>query len=132
MGVSPRRLTGWEPATVTTFVYEGDRLVRAVTVPESEFSDEDLARLRGHLKDERAPRGSHGQPMLEATSRDADPSNPDQKIGYEVEVWTDFAAKALSDFTRAYKAKYGDDVNLDELKFLVKKVDLGLPTHAGS
>jgi hypothetical protein len=36
--VSHRRLSGWEPAEVTTFEYDGDRLVRTVTVREPEFT----------------------------------------------------------------------------------------------
>lgn len=68
--------------------------------------------------------GSHGQPMAEATSPLADPSNPQRQWGYEVVPWTDFAAKEVSRFKDAYKARYGDDVNMDELVFTVKKVEL--------
>jgi hypothetical protein len=44
--VSLRRLSGWEPAEVTTFEYDGDRLVRSVTVrgvPMSEATDPENA-----------------------------------------------------------------------------------------
>lgn len=68
--------------------------------------------------------GPHGQPMSEATSRDADPSNPNRTIGYDVEVWTDFAQKRLNDFKRAFKKQYGDDVDLDDYRFIVKRTDL--------
>lgn len=67
--------------------------------------------------------GPHGQPMSEATSPDANPQNPNRKWGYEVDVYTDFAAQKLARFKRDYKAQYGDDVNMDELRFIVRKVD---------
>jgi len=124
MGVSPRRLTGWEPATVTTFVYEGDRLVRAVTVPESEFSDEDLARLRGHLKDERAPRGRHGHLLSESTSVEADPSRADAKYRYVVGLPdADFAEQARQAAIAAYEKAY-PDADMKSLLWSVERVEL--------
>ncbi|MGC5019009.1 hypothetical protein [Micromonospora sp. DT47] len=43
LGISPRRLDGWEPAESTSYEYDGGRLVRSVTVRESEWSDADRA-----------------------------------------------------------------------------------------
>lgn len=64
--MSVRRLSGWEPAEVTTFEYDGDRLVRTVTVREPEFDDVERARLLGSRLHE-ASIGAHGIPMSEAT-----------------------------------------------------------------
>lgn len=68
--------------------------------------------------------GPHGQPMSEATSPLADPFNPDREWDYEVDVITDFAEARRSAFAKAYKSQYGDAVNMDELRFIVRKVDL--------
>lgn len=123
MGVSPRRLRGWEPATVTTFIYEGDRLVRAVTVAEPEFSDDDLALLRGHLVDERVPRGDHGFPLSEAMSPDADPSRLDGKYRFVAGLpSTDFAAQALAQAQDEYRKTY-PDADLSALRWGVKRVE---------
>lgn len=89
---------------------------------EPEFSRTDVEALIAYLEKYRV--GAHGQPMSEATSPLADPSNPDREWGYEAVVWTDFAARALSEKRRAYQDRYGDDINMDELIFTVKKVYL--------
>jgi hypothetical protein len=68
--VSLRRLSGWEPAEVTTFEYDGDRLVRSVTVREGEFDADEVAVLLASRRVEQ-DMGSHGVPMSEAT----DPEN---------------------------------------------------------
>lgn len=116
-------MSGWEPTEVTRYEYDDDgRVVASVTEREPEWCRADVEALIAFIEMGRV--GPHGQPMSEATSREADPSNPDRTIGYEVEVWTDFAAKTLSEYKARYKAQYGDDVNMDELKFIVKKVDL--------
>ncbi len=123
MGVSPRRLSGWEPAEVTRYEYDDEgRLSAAITEREPEWCRADVEALIAFVEMGRV--GPHGQPMSEATSRLADPSNPDAEWRYVVEVWTDFAAKAKSEFIRDYKSKYGDDANMDELGFIVKKVEL--------
>ena len=123
MGVSPRRLMGWEPATVTSHVYEGGRLVRSVTVSEPEFSADDLALLRGHLREDRIPRGKHGHPLSEAMSPDADPSRHDAKYRYEVSLpSTDFAQAALDAAVAAYEKSY-PDADLGALKWRVERVE---------
>lgn len=44
LGISPRRLDGWEPAETTTYDYDdAGRLVRSVTVREPEWSEQDRA-----------------------------------------------------------------------------------------
>jgi hypothetical protein len=66
LGVSVRRLSGWEPAEVTTFEYDGDLLVRSVTVREPEWASDDVALLLA-LRRLEADMGPHGVPMSEAT-----------------------------------------------------------------
>ena len=70
MGVSHRRLCGWEPAEVTLFEYDGDVLVRSVTVREAEFTDDEVSLLLASRR-VAASIGPHGVSMSEAT----DPSN---------------------------------------------------------
>lgn len=62
---------GWEPATVTFYEYDGDRLVSSVTVREAEWSPDDVALLIASRRDERVRRGPHGYTLEEAT----DPAN---------------------------------------------------------
>lgn len=64
--MSVRRLSGWEPAEVTSFEYDGDRLVRQVTVREPEWSPDEVALLIAGRRFE-AETGSHGVSMSEAT-----------------------------------------------------------------
>ena len=45
LGISPRRLDGWEPAETTVHEYDGGRLVRSVTSREPEWSEQDRAWL---------------------------------------------------------------------------------------
>lgn len=97
------------------------RVIASVVEKEPEWCRADVEALIAFAEMRRV--GPHGQPMSEATSPLADPSNPAREWGYEVEVWTDFAARAESQFRKAYRAQYGDDVNMDEVKFIVKKVE---------
>lgn len=122
MGVSPRRLMGWEPAEVTTYQYDGDRLVRAVTVREAEFTLADLASLAGNRADALAPRGSHGHLMSEATSADADPSSEDALWEYQpVGPRRDYAATASVAARKAYEQKY-PDADLSGLVWATRRV----------
>lgn len=73
LGISPRRLAGWEPAETTSYEYEGGRLVRSVTVREPEWSDEDrawMAALAGY-RDRPCPCGC-GHPAEETTAHESD------------------------------------------------------------
>lgn len=97
------------------------RLARSVSYREAEWSQEDVTALAAVVEKGRV--GPHGQPMSEATSVLANPQNPEQEWDYEFEVWTDFAAKRRAEGIRAFKKQYGDDANLDEYVFTVKKVD---------
>lgn len=120
--MSPRRLSGWEPVEVTRYEYDdAGRLLAAVTHREPEWSRADVEAMLAVIEMGRV--GPHGQPMNEVTSPLANPSNEHREWDYEVDVYTDFAAKRLSEFKRRYKQMYGDDVNLDELRFIVRRVD---------
>ena len=117
-------MSGWEPGEVTRYEYDEDgRLSAAVTEREPEWCRADVEAMIAYLEMGRV--GPHGQPMSEATSPLANPQSDAQEWDYAVDVWTDFAAKRLSEVKRAYKERYGDDVNLDELRFIVRKVYLG-------
>lgn len=138
-------MSGWEPAEVTRYEYEDPsafvskarwrwlravlewawalahppRIVTSITARESEWCRADVEALIAFIEMGRV--GPHGQPMSEATSPLANPSNRDRQWEYKVEAWADFAAKAESEFKRDYKKRYGDDA-LDGIKFIVKKV----------
>lgn len=98
LGVSPRRLLGWEPGEVTTYEYDDDgRLLRAVTVREPEYSAWDRAVLLADVAASKVPRGHHGVPLHEA----ADPEN---QFAFEVPPpRMDWAQKALDDAQEAFK-----------------------------
>lgn len=115
-------MSGWEPAEVTRYEYDEDgRLITSITEREPEWCRADVEALIAYIEMGRV--GPHGQPMSEATSWEANPSNKDRTIGYEVDVQTDFAAVALSEFKKAYKKQYGDDADMENLRFIVKKID---------
>jgi hypothetical protein len=76
MGVSVRRLQGWEPSERTVYEYGADgRLSSSTTTLESEFGPTDLDWLAALLDVERET-GPHGFLMSEATDPDADPDLP--------------------------------------------------------
>lgn len=117
--MSPRRLSGWEPAEVTTFEYDDDgRLVGAVTEREPEWSSSDRESLLALLEASRV--GPHGHPMSEATSPLADPSNWDREYEYVVPPPAlDFAQDALNKRKQAYRDQYPDK----DLSALVWRVE---------
>ena len=94
-------MTGWEPAEVTTHEYDGDRLVRSVTVRESEWSREQVVLLLAwqRAQDELGP---HGFPMSEAT----DPANQGAFEGYVV---TDYVERAKAMAKAKLRKDYPDD-----------------------
>lgn len=100
LGVAPRRLDGWEPAEVTDYEYDGDRLVRAVTRRESEFDDRQVAILLAAVELGKDV-GPHGIPITEATDpqnslqlKRKDPSRPRGHYRAVGPV-TDYAEEAL-------------------------------------
>jgi len=77
LGVSLRRLQGWEPSSRTEYEYDDDgRLVAATTTQEPEFgpTDHDWLVALAALEAEEGP---HGHLMSDALSAEADPANPD-------------------------------------------------------
>ncbi|GAA1148394.1 hypothetical protein GCM10009651_36330 [Microbacterium natoriense] len=106
--MSPRRLLGWEPGEITTFEYDdADRLVRAVTVREPEFSAWDRAVLLADAVDSKAPRGAHGLLLSEVTK-------PENQFAYDVPrtplgipmPGIDWAQKALDDAQEQYRKAF--------------------------
>jgi hypothetical protein len=104
-------LWGWEPKEFTCHVYEDGVLVGSVTEREPEFDADQRALLLAHMALER-DKGSHGQPMSEATSSLADPSMRGKKGGWHYEAnqipRTDWAAKAVGAAQEAFYKKYPD------------------------
>lgn len=125
MGVSPRRLMGWEPAEVTTCEYdEGGRLVRSVTVREPEYDLSDLASLLRNRADALAPRGGHGHLLSEAMNPNADRSSWDAKYRYvAVGPRKDHAQAAIDAARREMEAKY-PDADMSALHWAVERVEL--------
>lgn len=119
MGVSPRRLSGWEPAEVTEYHYDGDRLVGSTTRREPEWGDADRVAVLAELERRRLT-GSHGQPLDEAMSPLADPSSWEAQWGYAASPNMDYAAQALERAQDDYRKKYGDVPH--GLKWSVRKV----------
>jgi hypothetical protein len=87
---------GWEPATVTLHEYDGDKLVRSVTVQEPEWSPDDVALVIASRRDERVKRGPHGYPLEMAM-------DPENQFAFEPgKPRRDWAMKALQDAQEAY------------------------------
>lgn len=115
-------MLGREPATVTEYEYDGDRLIGSRTFREPEWLDSDREAVIAVLELRRMI-GPHGQPLDEAMSPDADPSSWDAKYRYVVKPKRDFAAKALSDAQEAYRKRY-PDADLSSLRWRVEREDL--------
>lgn len=120
--MSPRRLDGWAPETVTEYVYEGDRLVGTVSITEPEFSERDVDLLLEWQHRDK-DRGPHGQPLSESTSALADPNNRAGTHSYRAGLpVVDWAERARKDAEEAYRKQYKDAVP-NGLIFLVEKVN---------
>ena len=109
MGVSPRRLNGWEPAESTEYVYEDGVLVGSVMRREPEFDDEQRDLLLASEAFE-ASIGSNGHLAAEAMSPEADPTNYDSPLRFEAHgpFW-DWAEKARLDDIDRYRALFPKD-----------------------
>lgn len=94
-------MRGWEPAEVTHYIYEGDRVVRSVTVREPEFSSDDLRLLLASGLVE-ADVGSHGVSMTEATAKE-------NQFAFTAEPVIDFAAKAIGDASDTRRKQFPDE-----------------------
>ncbi|WP_223690112.1 hypothetical protein [Leifsonia poae] len=72
-GISPRRLTGWEPAEIIDYEYDdAGRVSRAIVTREPEFTDDDVTDLVGARTLERET-GRYGESLPEAFSDEAAP-----------------------------------------------------------
>ena len=94
-------MTGWEPAEVTSFEYDADgRVVRAVTVRESEFSLGDVAALVASRRAESVRRSPTGYTLAEAK----DPAN---QFAFEVKnPKRDWAVAALNSAQERFYTQY--------------------------
>lgn len=102
-------------------MYEGDRLVKTVTVREPEYRPEDLSVLLSWLRDDLEPRGSHGHLLADAMSPDADPGKRDAKYRFVAgPPVVDFAAKALADRQAAYLKQF-PDADMSYLRWSVER-----------
>jgi hypothetical protein len=92
-------LAGWEPATFTRHIYDADgRLVGSVSVPEPEWSPDDVALLVASRQHQQSL-GAHGFPMSEAT----DPANQFAFTGQKAPIVDFFEKARLDDQDKYYK-----------------------------
>lgn len=100
MGVSVRRLHGWEPSVRTKYVYDdAGRLLESIETREAEFTPNELAVLLLSRLDD-SMRGSHGISMDVAT-------DPENKGRFVAEATVDFAQAELDRMQDEYREQYG-------------------------
>lgn len=123
MGVSPRRLNGWEPTETTEFVYEDGVLVRSVTTREPEFDDEQLDLLLASVEFE-ASIGSNGFRRSDSMNPAANPNDYSSGLGFSATgpFWS-WDEKARLDAIDAYRAQFPKDSppNLNGAYWVVEK-----------
>lgn len=99
MGVSPRRLGGWEPRQFTQYFYDkSGRLESSVTTTEPHFTPTDVSALLA-VRAQDAEVGPHGYPMSEAL-------DPASEGKFEGHVKTDHIAAALITAQDRYYEQY--------------------------
>lgn len=96
LGISPKRITGWEPEQVMTLERSEDGRIERIRVQtEAEWDEEQVdlllaaASLRGEI-------GPHGIPMDEATSPFADPNDRNHGWHYVARFRIDHAQRAAN------------------------------------
>jgi hypothetical protein len=99
---------------VTTFEYDGDRLVSSVTIREAEFSPLDVAALLEARRRARVRRGPHGYTIAEAT-------DPDNQFNFVAKPRQDWAMRALNQAQEAYRAENPKATDLHSLVWDVQK-----------
>ncbi|MFT4281171.1 hypothetical protein [Microbacterium sp.] len=109
MGVSPRRLRGWEPRT-TQIIHRDrwGRVERIVTVREPEYSENDMLLILASRREDQRPMSRTGLPLDVAT----DPRNDGQ---FEHIPTTDLALKDSNKVQKDFRDRYGDVVDVDAL-----------------
>jgi hypothetical protein len=124
LGISPKRLGGWEPKIYTSFIYDdAGRLVRSIQTQESEFSSEQVDLLLAHeaLTNDT---GTHGHLLSESTSPEADPNNYEGLFRFTASgPFTDWAEKAKQDAIDVYKKAAGEKANLNGMYWNVRRSD---------
>lgn len=122
MGIAPRRLDGWSPKRFVEHVYDDDgRLIRSVEFVEPEFSIDDVGRLIAARRLRNVPRGPHGHPIEEATSRDSDPSSHKATHRYVVSARRDFAQQAIVRAQEEWKKSH-PDTDMSDMIFTANRV----------
>lgn len=110
--MSPRRLAGWEPREFVEYVREGNRVVGHVVTREPEWSPQDVRLVLAQYEWERSL-GSHGIPLDEAMSNEANPNN--YKGGFYFETpppLVDWAEKSRRSAEKKYREEHpGDDMD---------------------
>lgn len=100
--MAPRRLWGWEPEEIHVEEIDDDGARYTRVIREPEFDAEQQAMLTA-LMEHDASLGSHGLPIDETTSPDADPMNPEATYHYEARVLRDFALAAVEERKKDFK-----------------------------
>lgn len=123
LGVSPRRLSGWEPSRITTHEYDDDgRPIRSVTVTEPEW-DVDQVDLMLAWEAYRGDLGQYGEMLSEATSPDADPTSYSGWRYVAQGPFTNQAEKVAKDAEADWKRQAGKDANTNGMYWTVEKVE---------
>lgn len=133
--MSPKRLRGWEPVEKHVPEYDDDGRVVAVYVErEPEWTPDQVDLVQGVSAFEQMI-GPHGQPMDEAMSSAADPSNPLGTHTYGAGALTltpegtftrlpliDFAEKASKDAQDQWRTAAGENANPNGFVWPVEKI----------
>jgi hypothetical protein len=123
LGVSPRRLGGWEPAITTVFTYDSDgRVASQVSTSEPEFDPEQVdLLLASHLYEKDF--GRHGQLMAEAVSERAAATyyGTDRILFAARGPFTDHAEKAYLDAVDAYRTAAGENGNMNGMFWTIER-----------
>lgn len=123
LGVSPRRLFGWEPSQVTEILRDKQgRVVQLLSRRESEFSDSDREMLLAYTK-RQSMILSHGQPIDEVTDARANPTYYGEgAYRYLVHYELDHAQAAI-DAERAKLKAQNPDMDLSAYLFWTERKD---------
>lgn len=123
MGISHRRLNGWEPKQHISYVRTGSRITDRVVTTEPEFDDEQRDLLLASAEYE-ASLNRNGFPWSEATNPAANPNEYAGGYHYVPDILqTDWSEKTRLDFIDAYRKEHGEKANMNGLIVGVRRVD---------
>lgn len=109
LGISPRRLDGWEPAeTTTVYSPDGEVVSQTITVREPEFTPTDVAVMLESRRLDAQPRGPHGLLLRDATDPAMNPFSVDSRGRFVAEPVIDFAQDAIDRAKAARRKKVAD------------------------